>query len=40
MDALEVLLGMLVLRVILPLSALLLAGEWAGKRSRQPHTHR
>jgi hypothetical protein len=40
MYALEVMLGMTVFRIILPVLLLLAIGEWAGRHGRQPFGHR
>ena len=40
MDALQVMIGMIVLRVILPVSILLAFGEWARKHDRPQYGRR
>ena len=40
MYALEVMIGMIVFRIILPLAALLALGEWAGRHGSQRYSHR
>jgi hypothetical protein len=40
MDALRVMIGMSFLRVILPITVLLILGEWASRRGRRDYAHR
>jgi hypothetical protein len=40
MDALQVMIGMTLLRVILPVSALLAIGEWVNRHGHERYSHR